>query len=123
VISVKQVGAGIALGYGGRYVTPRVSRIAIIPAGYADGVDRRLSGRGKVIVHGQFAPIVGNISMDLTLVDVTDIPPPSVGDEVTLIGREGKCSITARELAKSCGTIPYEILTGINKRVQRRYLP
>jgi alanine racemase len=123
VISVKQVGAGIALGYGGRYVTPRASRIAIIPAGYADGLDRRLSGRGKVIIRGQFAPIVGNISMDLTLVDVTEIAQPSVGEQVTLIGREGTCTITARELAKLCGTIPYEILTGINKRVLRRYLP
>ncbi len=122
VISVKQVPAGIALGYGGRYVTPRASRIAIIPAGYADGLDRRLSGRGKVIICGQLAPMVGNISMDLTLVDVTDIPQPSVGEEVILIGRKGESSLTALDLAEMCGTIPYEILCGINKRVQRRYL-
>src|SRR5581483_11570698 len=74
VISVKEVPAGIPLGYGGRYVTPRASRIATIPAGYADGMNRRLSGKGRVLVRGQFAPIVANISMDLTLLDVTDIP-------------------------------------------------
>jgi len=123
VISVKLVAAGIPLGYGGRYVTPRASRIAIIPAGYADGLDRRLSGRGKVIICGRFAPIVGNISMDLTLVDVTDIPEPSVGEEVILIGRKGDCSLTALDLSEMAGTIPYEILCGINKRVPRRYVP
>ena len=123
VIAVKQVPAGIALGYGGHYVTPRASRIAIIPAGYADGLDRRLSGHGKVIICGQYAPIVGNISMDLTLVDVTDIPQPSVGEEVILIGRQGECSLTALDMAEMAGTIPYEILCGINKRVPRRYLP
>ena len=122
VISVKQVAAGIPLGYGGRYVTPHASRIAIIPAGYADGLDRRLSARGKVILCGQFAPIVGNISMDLTLVDVTNIPHASVGDDVILIGRAGDCSLTALDLADLAGTIPYEILCGINKRVLRRYL-
>ncbi|MBI4458601.1 MAG: alanine racemase [Acidobacteria bacterium] len=122
VIAVKQVPAGIPLGYSGRYVTPRASRIAIIPAGYADGLDRRLSGRGKVIICGQYAPIVGNISMDLTLVDVTDIPQPSVGEEVILIGRKGDCSLSALDLAEMSGTIPYEILCGINKRVPRRYL-
>jgi alanine racemase len=122
VISVKQVPQGIPLGYGGRYVTPRASRIAIIPAGYADGLDRRLSGRGKVIICGQAAPIVGNISMDLTLVDVTEIPQPSVGEEVILIGRKGDCSLTALDLADMAGTIPYEILCGISKRVLRRYL-
>jgi len=122
VISIKQVPAGIPLGYGGRYVTPRASRIAIIPAGYADGLDRRLSGRGKVILRGQFATMVGNISMDLTLVDVTDIPGAVVGDEIILIGRQGDCSVTAVDVAEMSGTIPYEILCGINKRVIRRYL-
>jgi alanine racemase len=123
VIAVKEVSAGIALGYGGRYVTPRASRIAVIPAGYADGMDRRLSSRGKVIICGQFAPIVGNISMDLTLVDVTESPQLSVGQEVILIGRKGDCSLTTVDLAEMIGTISYEILCGINKRVPRRYLP
>lgn len=123
VISIKEVPAGIPLGYGGRYVTPRHSRIATLPAGYADGVNRRLSGRGRVILCGQFAPIVGTISMDLTLVDVTELPQVGLGEEVILIGRKGNCVQTAVELAEAVGTIPYDILCGIGKRVPRRYLP
>lgn len=121
VISVKEVPAGIPLGYGGKYVTPRHSRIATLPAGYADGVNRRLSGRGRVIIRGQFAPIVASISMDLTLVDVTDISHLSLGDEVVLIGRQGDCRQTALDLAEATGSILYEILCGIGKRVPRRY--
>jgi alanine racemase len=122
VISVKEVQAGIPLGYGGKYVTPRHSRIATLPAGYADGVNRRLSGKGRVIVRGRFAPIVANISMDLTLIDVTDIPGLRIGDEVVLIGRQGECAQNAIDLAEAVGAIPYEILCGIGKRVPRRYL-
>ena len=120
VIAVKQVPAGIPLGYGGQYVTPRLSRIAAIPAGYADGLDRRLSGRGKVILREKCVPIVGNISMDLTLLDVTEVPQVSVGEEAILIGRMGACSLTALDLAEMAGTIAYEILCGISKRVPRR---
>jgi alanine racemase len=123
VISVKEVPAGIPLGYGGRYVTPRNSRIATLPAGYADGMNRRLSGKGKVLVRGQFAPIVANISMDLTLVDVTDVAELRIGDEVVVIGQQGNCFQTAIDLAEVTGTLPYEILCGIGKRVPRRYLP
>ncbi|OFW11002.1 MAG: alanine racemase [Acidobacteria bacterium RIFCSPLOWO2_12_FULL_59_11] len=122
IIAVKEVPAGIALGYGGRYVTARPSRIATIPAGYADGLDRRLSGRGHVIVCGQYSPIVGNISMDLTLLDGTELPHLSVGEEAILIGHKGACAVTALDLAEMAGTIPYEILCGIGKRVPRRYL-
>ena len=122
VIAVKEVPVGTPLGYGGRYVTPRHSRIATLPAGYADGVNRRLSGKGRVIVRGQFAPIVANISMDLTLVDVTDVPNLSVGDEVILIGRQGDCRQTALDMAQATGALPHEILCGIGKRVPRRYL-
>ncbi len=119
VIAVKQVPAGIPLGYGGRYVTPRLSRIAAIPAGYADGLDRRLSGKGKAILCGKYAPIVGNISMDLTLLDVTEIPQVAVGEEVILIGSKGSCSLTALDMAEMAGTIAYEIFCGISKRVRR----
>jgi len=122
VISVKEVPAGIPLGYGGKYVTPRNSRIATLPAGYADGMNRRLSGRGRVMVRGQFAPIVANISMDLTLVDVTDVPDLRIGEEVVVIGRQGDLSQTAIDLAEATGTLPYEILCGIGKRVTRRYV-
>ena len=123
VISVKEVPAGIPLGYGGRYVTSRHSRIATIPAGYADGMIRRLSGGGKVLIQGQFAPIVASISMDLTLVDVTDVADLSVGDEVVVIGRQGDAVQTAIDLAEATGTLPHEILCGIGKRVPRRYIP
>jgi alanine racemase len=123
VIAVKEVPAGIPLGYGGKYVTPRHSRIATLPAGYADGMLRRLTGKGKVLVRGQFAPIVANISMDLTLVDVTQIPEVRVGEDVVIIGRQGDQAQTALDLAEATGTLPYEILCGIGKRVPRRYLP
>jgi alanine racemase len=122
VIAVKEVPAGTPLGYGGRYVTPRDGRIATLPAGYADGVDRRLSGRGQVIVCGRYAPIIGTISMDLTLVDVTDFPQLNLGEEVILIGRQGDCAVTAVDIAEMTGTIPHEILSSIGKRVPRRYV-
>ncbi len=122
VIAVKEVAAGIALGYGGRYVTPQRSRIATIPAGYADGLDRRLSNRGCALLCGQRALIVGNISMDLTLLDVTAMPQAAVGEEVILIGRKEDNAVTALEIAELAGTIPYEILCGIGKRVFRQYL-
>jgi len=122
VIAVKQVPAGTPLGYGGRYVTPRDCRIATLPAGYADGVDRRLSGRGQVIICGRYAPIIGTISMDLTLVDVTEFPQVTLGEEVILIGRKGDCSVTAVDIAETTGTIPHEILSSIGKRVPRRYV-
>ena len=122
VIAVKEVPGGTPLGYGGRYVTPRDCRLATLPAGYADGVDRRLSGRGQVIVGGRFAPIIGTISMDLTLIDVTDFPHLTLGEEVILIGRSGDRAVTAVDIAERTGTIPHEILSSIGKRVPRRYL-
>jgi alanine racemase len=122
IVAIKPTAAGQALGYGGTYVTPSPSRIAVLPVGYADGYNRKLSNRGRVVVRGAYAPIVGTISMDLTLVDVTAIPGAEVGDEVRLIGSSGSASITAPELAEICGTIPYEILCGISKRVPRKFV-
>ncbi len=122
VISVKELPAGTPLGYEGRYVTPRSSRIATLPAGYADGMSRRLSSRGRVLIRGQFAPIVANISMDLTLADVTKIEGTRVGDEAILIGRQDDKALTAIDIAQSSGTIPHEILCGIGRRVPRRYI-
>jgi alanine racemase len=122
IVAIKPTAAGQALGYGGTYVTPSPSRIAVLPVGYADGYNRKLSNRGRVVVRGAYAPIVGAISMDLTLVDVTAIPGAEVGDEVRLIGSSGSANITAPELAEICGTIPYEILCGISKRVPRKFV-
>jgi len=122
ILSLRQMPANQALGYNGTYVTRIPSRIAVLPVGYADGLNRQLSSRGRVILRGKYAPIVGRISMDLTLIDVTAIPGADVGDDVILIGEFGDLEITAREHASLAGTIPYEILCGISKRVPRRYI-
>jgi alanine racemase len=110
------------LGYGRRFTTGRESTIATLPIGYADGLRRRLSNKGRVIVRDRFAPIVGAISMDMTLIDVTDVPGASIDDEVILIGKSATLSISATEMATEADTIPYEILCGIGKRVPRLYL-
>ncbi|PYV09262.1 MAG: alanine racemase [Acidobacteria bacterium] len=122
VVYLKDVPSGTPLGYGGAFHTRRRSRIATVPVGYADGLSRALSGRGRAIIRDRSARIVGNISMDLTLLDVTDIPGVDVGDEVILLGRSDHCSITALEIAHELGTVPYEILCSIGKRVPRIYV-
>lgn len=122
VVFLKDHPAGTPLGYGASFFTRRPSRIATLPVGYADGLSRALSNRGHAIVRGRLARIVGSVSMDLTLADVTDIPGVSVGDEATLIGRSDGCSITAAEVAQAIGTIPYEVLCSIGKRVPRIYV-
>lgn len=121
VIQVRDVPAGARVGYNATFTTQRPSRIATIPAGYADGLNRKLSSRGRVIVRGEYAPVIGIVSMDLTTIDVTGIPGVSVGDEVILIGEAGDKKITAWEHANLAGTIPYEILCAISKRVPRSY--
>ena len=123
IVSIKRMSTGQPVGYGGTFVTRNTSRIAALPVGYADGYNRGLSNRGRVIVRGSYAPIAGVISMDLTLVDVTNIPDVEVGDEVLLIGSSGSARVTAPEIAQICGTIPYEILCGISKRVPRKFIP
>jgi alanine racemase len=121
VLSVHDAPAGQALGYGGTFVPIAPSRIAVLPLGYADGLVRKLSNRGRVIVRDHYAPIVGRISMDLTLVDVTGIPDVALGDEVILLGKSKSCSVDAWEQARLADTLPYEILCGISKRVPRKY--
>jgi alanine racemase len=121
ILSLRDVRANQALGYGGTYVTKGPARIAVLPAGYADGLNRALSSRGRVIVREHYAPIVGRISMDLTLADVTGIPDVSVADEVILLGSLDGLSTDARAHAALANTNVYEILCGISKRVPRRY--
>jgi len=123
ILSLRDVRANQALGYGGIYVTKAPARIAVLPVGYADGFNRALSSRGRVIVGEQYAPIVGRISMDLTLVDVTGLPDVAVGDEVILLGAREGLSFDAREHAALANTVLYEILCGISKRVPRRPVP
>jgi alanine racemase len=121
ILSLREMRAGQPLGYGGTYVTKAPSRVAILPVGYADGLNRGLSAGGRVIVREHYAPIVGRISMDLTTVDVTGIPGVEVADEVVLLGSYDGLSVDAREHAELTRTIPYEILCAISKRVPRRY--
>ncbi len=121
LISLKEVAAGQAVGYGGTFVTQQRSRIAVLPVGYADGFHRLLSNRGRVLVGGEYAPVVGRVSMDLTTVDVTNIAGIEIGAEVILIGESNGKIIDAAEHARICETIPYEILCSISKRVPRIY--
>lgn len=122
VFSLRDVGADQPIGYSGSYVTQAPARIAALPVGYADGLSRQLSSRGRVIVRDQYAPIVGNISMDITLIDVTNIPGAQVGDGVVILGETKRCSVTAWDHAGIAATIPYEILCNISKRVPRKYV-
>ena len=122
ILSLRNVRANQALGYGGIYVTKAPARIAVLPVGYADGFNRALSSRGRVIIREHYAPIVGRISMDLTLVDVTGLPGVTVGDEVILLGTSDGLSVDAREHASLSNTVLYEVLCGISKRVPRRYV-
>jgi len=110
------------VGYGGTFSAPAAMRIAILGAGYADGVFHRLSNRGKVIAAGQIAPIIGTISMDLTTIDVTRAPELKPGDDVTLLGTEGAEQLDAQQIARVAGTISYNILSSISARVRRVYI-
>ena len=121
IMLLKRVPPGETLGYGATFQTQRDSLIATIPLGYDDGYSRALSNKGRVIVRGQFAPVVGRVSMDLTLIDVTDVGGVSQDDRVTLLGSDGERSISAEDLGELAGTISYEITCGISNRVPRVY--
>ncbi|MBX7054818.1 MAG: alanine racemase [Pyrinomonadaceae bacterium] len=122
ITHLKDVPAGESLGYGRSFVTGRDSLIATIPVGYADGLPRVLSSRGHVIVNDALAPIVGRISMDWTIIDVTDIKGADVGTAVELIGSSPNCAILAEDLAAATDTISYEITCGISSRVERQFI-
>ena len=112
--------AGRTVSYGARYVTPGPERLATIGIGYADGLPWRLAG-GSVIVRGRRAPIRGAVCMDVTVVDVSGIPDVGPGDPVTVLGRDGNEEITLGEIADEGGTIEYEVLTGLGRRLPRIY--
>jgi alanine racemase len=120
VVAVKGLRVGEATGYGAHFVTERPTTIAIVPAGYADGLDLRLAGRGYVLIRGRRAPVVGSVCMDMLMADVTgmDVSP---GDEVVLIGRQGDDRIDIREMAAIVGTIPWELLCRVGSRIERLY--
>ena len=125
VVALRELAPGQSAGYGGTWTARRRSRLATLPVGYADGLSRSLSSAGSVLVHGVRAPIVGTVSMDLTMIDVTDIQGVELGDECVVIGRQrgrhGEGEITATELATRMGTIPWEVLTNVSRRVPRYY--
>jgi alanine racemase len=121
IILLKWIGAGETLGYGCTFKATRPTLVATVPIGYHDGYARALSNSGRVIVRGRFAPVAGRISMDLTLLDVTDVPGVEHGDRVTLIGADGELSVAAEDIGKLAGTISYEITCGISARVPRRF--
>lgn len=122
IIAVKDIADGAMVGYGGSFHAPGPMRVAVLAAGYADGIPHRLSNRGKVIAGGKLASIVGTVSMDLTTIDVTHAPQLAAGDEVTLLGTEGDTTLDAQQIARMAGTISYNVLCGISARVKRVYV-
>jgi alanine racemase len=122
IAQIRELPEGHPVSYGRTYRTPRSMRVAVIPVGYGHGYSWRLSNRGEVLVCGQRAPVVGNVTMDVTMVDVDAIEGASVGDEVVLFGRQGGAVIAVDDVARAIGTINYEVICGIGKRVARVYL-
>jgi alanine racemase len=121
VVQVKHVPAGVGVSYGHTYVTPRPSAIGVLAVGYADGYRRGLQHGGEVMIRGRRAPVVGAVCMDLTMVDVTDVPGAAVGDEVILWGGAGEAMISVNDIARLAQTISYEMLCTVGKRVPRVY--
>lgn len=122
ILHLKGLGPGSSVSYGRKFITKRDSLIAILPIGYADGLPRRLTGVGEVLIRGKRAPIAGAVCMDLTMADVTGIPGVAVGDEAVIIGRQGGQEITAEDIAEKTGTISYEIFCNVSPRVPRIYV-
>ncbi len=120
IVQVREVPAGTQLSYGGRTITERPSRIAVVPVGYADGYAWRLTAKAEALVGGRRVPIAGSVTMDMTLLDITDTDA-ALGDEAVLLGRQGGEQITAVDLARQAGTISWEILCHLGLRLPRRY--
>jgi alanine racemase len=123
VTSLRTLHPGDSVGYGATFTALRETWVALLPVGYADGLNRLLSNRAWVLIRGHEAPIVGRVSMDQTVVDVSAIPEVAVGDETVLLGSQGSLSITAWDLADLAGTIPWEVLCAIASRVPRVLVP
>ena len=122
IVYIKDVGAGVPISYGGTYVTPKRMRVATIPVGYGDGYPRNLSNKGYVLIRGKKAPILGRVCMDQFMVSVEDIPETVEGDEVTLIGTDGRLQITMEELGTLSGRFNYELACNLGKRIPRVYV-
>jgi alanine racemase len=121
IISLRDVPAGAGVGYGSSFVAQHASRIAVLAAGYGDGIHRGLSNLGKVLIRGALAPMVGIISMDVTMIDVTAVPGVEIGDTATVYGTDGKFSYPANLVARSIGTVTSDLLCAVSQRVPRFY--
>jgi alanine racemase len=121
IAQFRQVGVGDTVGYGGLWRASRPSRVAVLPVGYADGYPRRLTGAAEVLIGGRRCPVVGAISMDMTVADVSALDLARPGDEVVLLGEQHDQRITAAELAARAGIIEYEVTCGVTRRVPRTY--
>jgi alanine racemase len=122
IISLRDVPVGSGVGYNAKFVAQRPSKIAVLAAGYGDGIHRSLGNRGSVLVRGKLAPIVGIVSMDVTMVDVTDVPSVEIGDVATVYGTAGECVLPANQVARGIGTVTSDLLCGVTQRVPRVYL-
>ena len=122
IIAVKDVPAGSKVGYGGTFQASAPMRLAVLAAGYADGIPHRLSNKGKVIAGGRLCPIIGPVSMDLTTIDITQVKHLVPGDDVLLLGESGEVHLDAQQIARVAGTISYSVLCGISARVKRFYV-
>ncbi len=122
LVQIQDVAAGESVSYGGTWTAAREARVGVVAVGYADGFRRSLSNRGVMLVRGRPAPVVGTVCMDMTLVDLSGIPEAAVGDTATLIGRDGDAEVSLETFAERCETIPYEVLTGLGSRPERRYI-
>lgn len=122
IAAIRPFSEGITVSYGRTYQTPDHRILAVCPVGYADGFNRRLTGQVEVLVHGKRVPVVGRICMDMCMIDITDVPNAQVGDTVTLVGTDGNETITWDDWAEKLGTISYELVCSVNKRVPRVYI-
>jgi len=122
IISLREVPAGQGVGYDATFITSRPSKIAVLAAGYGDGIHRSLGNKGKVLVHGTLAPIIGIVSMDVTMVDVTDVPSASLGDVATIYGTDGDDVVLANRVARTIGTVTSDLLCAVSARVPRFYV-
>jgi alanine racemase len=120
VLGIRELPEGSRVSYGGTVRLDRDTRLAIVPVGYGDGYPRAMSGRAQMLVRGHRCAVLGNITMDVCMLDVTDLPDVRVGEEVTLLGKQGRGAIDLYEMAQWAGTVPYEITCGLSKRVPRR---
>jgi alanine racemase len=122
IVHLKEIAVGDSVSYGRTFMAQEPTLVATLPLGYADGLRRSLSNKSVVIINGKYAPVIGRICMDQTMIDVTGIDGVKIGDEVIIIGTEGNKSITAEQIAEYAETISYEILCGISPRVPREYI-